>query len=324
VVPEHPIGSWVGAQTDVLNRAQASAKRLRMKKATSIETTRRKSLRAAAGGMLLASALLCGATGCSSIFNPSFINLVATPVVDSTGAVPSITIDNAPGHVPVIFINNAKFDQNLIDYFDSIGIDTSDPNLRPRVRVRTDIRYVNGNTITLEFIDGSAVVQNTVQTANGTQQNPLIPRDLLQNDLTNVVAICDVSRVQPGGGIDSQETSVEVFVPAFLKEIQIVVNDLVTTRELSQTVQPQFVPLQQDEVDANLNVTLLRNFDIRDAPVPATDLLCGSVVGFTLSGTLRLPFVQDELGAVVPGYLDTDDAAQASIPGRFEFITNVR
>lgn len=295
-----------------------------MKKATPINSIRRFRLAAAAKGVCLAAVPLVASTGCSSIFNPSFINLVATPVVDSTGRVPSITLDNAPGHVPVVFINNTRFDQNLLDYFQSIGIDTSDDNLRPRVRVRTDIRYVNGNTITLEFIDGSDIVQNSVQTSEGAQQNPLVPRDLVENDLTNIVAICDVSIVQPGGGIDEAGTSVEVFVPAFLKEVQIVVNDLVTTRELNETIQPQFVALQQDEVDDNRNIILQRNFDIRDAPVPATNLLCGSVVGFTLSGTLRVPFVQDELGAVVPGYLDTDTAAQASIPGRFEFITNVR
>jgi hypothetical protein len=111
---------------------------------------------------------LCGS--CSSLFNQSFINLVAQPVVDSTGAVPSITLDNAPGHVPIVFVNNTRFDQTLIDYFDSIGVDTSDPDLRPRVRVRTDIQYVNGNSITLEFIDGSDIVQSTVQTLTGPRK----------------------------------------------------------------------------------------------------------------------------------------------------------
>jgi hypothetical protein len=274
--------------------------------------------------LILPCIVLLSGAGCSSLFNPSFINLIATPVIDSTGRVPSITIDNAPGHVPIVFVNNTVFDQNLLNYFNSIGIDTSDPNLRPRVRVRTDIGYVNGNSITLEFIDGSDLVQSSVQTGEGVQQNPLVPTDLTENDLTNAVAICDVSIVRPGGGLDGSGTSVEVFVPAFLKQITVVVNDLITTRELDETVSPQFVALQQDDVDENQNVTLQRNYDLRDAPVPATDLLCGTVVGFTLSGTLRLPFVQDELGATVPGYLDTDAAAQASVPGRFEFATTVR
>jgi hypothetical protein len=60
-----------------------------------------------------------------------------------------------------------------------------------------------------------------------------------------------------------------VFIPAFQKVINIVTNDLVVSRELSQTIQPQFVPLQQDEVDGNQNITLQRNFDLRDVPVQA-------------------------------------------------------
>jgi len=271
-----------------------------------------------------AGALLMTGSGCSSIFNPAFINLVATPVPDASGRVPSITIDNAPGHIVVVFINNTQFDQNLLDYFDSIGVDTNDPNLRPRVRVRVDIQYVNGNTTTFEFIDGSAIVQSSVQTDEGTQVNPLVPIDLVENDLTNIVTVCDVSIVQPGGGIGSAQTSVEVFVPAFLKVVTVLVTDLVTDRELAETISPSFVPLRADEVDANFNVTLQRNFDIRDVPVPATDLLCGTVVGFTLNGTLRVPFVQDELGAVVPGYVDSDVTAEASVPGRYDFATTVR
>lgn len=268
--------------------------------------------------------------GCSSLFNQSFINLIAEPVPDASGVVPNITIDNAPGHVVVVFINNTRFDQRLINYLSSIGVDTSDENLRPRVRVRTDIRYANGNTATLEFIDGSDIIQASVVTGEGTQTNPNPPRDLTENDLTNVVAICDVSIVQPGGGIDSGETSVEVFVPAFQKVITVTESDVVgggvtiVLRELESTIPPQFVPLQPDDVDANNNVTVSRNLDIRDVPVPATNLLCGTVVGFTLSGTLELPFVQDELGAFVPGYLDTDATAEAAVPGRFDFTTTVR
>ena len=94
------------------------------------------------------------------------------------------------------------------------------------------------------------------------------------------------------------------------------VNDLVTTRELVSTLEPQFVTLAPDEVDDNLNPVVVRNFDIRDAPVPATNLLCGSSVGITITGDLRVPFVQDELGNTVPGYLDTNDTAQAALPGR--------
>jgi hypothetical protein len=274
--------------------------------------------------VMAACGLLAAGSGCSSLFNQSFINLVAQPVPDASGRVPGITLDNAPGHVVVVFINNTRFDQNLLDFFNSIGVDTSDEDLRPRVRVRVDIRYVNNNTTTFEFLDGASIVQNSVLTAEGLQVNPVVPRDLIENDLTNMVTVCDVSIVQPGGGIESAQSSIEVFVPAFLKEIEVVVTDLVVRRELNDVIPPRFVPLQTDDVDDNFNVILARNFDIRDIPVPATNLLCGTVVGFTLSGTLRLPFVQDELGAFVPGYLDTATAVQAEIPGRYDFSTTVR
>ena len=262
----------------------------------------------------------CGS--CSSVFNPSFLALTSTPTPDETGAVPNITITNAPGHVPIVFINNTRFDDNLINYLRGIGVDVDKPNLRPRIRVRVTIDYVNGGSNTIEFIDGSDIVQNSVVTADGAQANPLVPTDLVSNDLTNVVAICDVARVSPG--VDNGTVTVEVFVPVFLKTIRIVEQDLIVRRELASTTQPQFTVLQPDGVDSNNNITLLQNFDIRDVPVPATNLQCGSVVGFTISGTLRVPFVVDELGQNAPGFLDTDTLSQAASPGRFEFRTTIR
>ncbi len=273
-------------------------------------------------GLMLALVLLLGA-GCASVFNPSFIALVNTPTADAEGET-GITISNAPGHIPIVFINNTRFDQGLLNYLASIGVDVSDPDLRPRVRVRTGIEYVNGNTLTIEFLSGSDLIQTAVQTAGGVIETTLIPSSLLERDLENVVAVCNVATVKPGAAIEENELSVEVFIPAFLKEISIVTNDLIVTRELNQTIEPQFIPLQPDQVDDNFNVTLTRNFDIRDVPVPAEDLLCGVVVGFTLEGVLRLPFVQDELGQSVPGFLATDTTAQAGIPGRFSFETTVR
>ncbi len=257
-------------------------------------------------------------TGCASLFNPSFLSLVTTPTPDSAGVVNDVTLSNAPGHVPVFLINNTRFDTALIDYMESLGIDTTDTDLRPRVRVRTTINYVNGNTNTIEFLDGSDIVQGTVLTDEGIQENPLVPRQLTENSLTSVVAVCNVGTVQP-------DASIEVFVPVFLKVIGFEsTNILFNVRSLNETIPPRFTVLQRDEVDDNFNVTLQRNFDIRDVPVPASSVQCGSVVAFILSGTLRVPFVVDELGQTAPGYLDFDDAAQASNPGRFEFQTAVR
>lgn len=274
------------------------------------------------GFLILAFAL--GFGSCSSVFNPSFLALISTPSPDETGAVPSITIPNSPGHVPVVFVNNTRFDDNLLNFMSGIGVDIDQPNLRPRIRVRTNISYVNGGTNVVEFIDGSSIVQGSAVTGDGVQQNPLVPTDLTENDLDNIVAICDVARVAPGIEADNMTVTVEVFVPVFLKTIRVVEQDLIVQRELQTITQPQFSVLQGDEVDANQNITLLQNFDIRDIPVAATNLQCGSVVGFSISGTLQVPFVIDELGQNVPGFLDTDTLSQAASPGRFEFRTTVR
>ncbi|HNO80123.1 MAG TPA: hypothetical protein PKN33_18910 [Phycisphaerae bacterium] len=266
--------------------------------------------------------MVCGCvsamTGCASLFNPSFLSLVTTPSPDNNGIVNDVTLSNAPGHVPIFLINNTRFDTALIDYMESIGIDTSDPDLRPRIRVRTTINYVNGNTNTIEFLDGSDIVQGTVLTDEGIQENPLIPRQLTENTLTSVVAICNVGSIQP-------DASIEVFVPVFLKVIGFEsTNILFNVRTLNETIPPRFTVLQRDDVDENFNVTLQRNFDIRDVPVPASGVQCGSVAAFILTGTLRVPFVVDELGQTAPGFLDGDDSAEASNPGRFEFQTAVR
>jgi hypothetical protein len=270
-------------------------------------------------GVLLVAGLgllLASAGGCSSFLNPSFIALITEPTVNQTGTVSQGTLTNAPGHVPVFFINNTTFDQTLINYMSDLGIDTSDANLRPRVRLRVQIDYVNGSSNTIEFLDGSSIVQGSVLTSEGAQENPLIPRDLTENTLTNVVAVCDIAAIRP-------DVSVEVFVPVFLK-VSGFEGDLVFIRSLNETIPPQFTVLQPDQVDANFNVTLQRNFDIRDVPVPVTNVQCGSVTAFVLSGTLRVPFVQDELGQLAPGWRDADTAAQASNPGRFTFATAVR
>lgn len=267
----------------------------------------------------LASAIcvlaLSGA-GCSSVFNPSFLALVTNPVPDTSGAVPEITIENAAGHVPIFFVNNTRFDQTLLNYFADLGIDVTGDNLRPRVRMRVNIDYVNGSQNTIEFLDGSDLVQGSILTSEGAQTNPLIPASLTRSALTSIVAACNVDQVDPS-------ESIEVFVPAFLKVIAFE-GDLLTVRVLQETIPPQFVVLERDTVDENNDVTLLANFDIRDVPVPVTDVQCGSVIGFTLTGTLRVPFVLDELGLLSPGYAEDDTTSEAASPGRFEVQTVVR
>jgi hypothetical protein len=262
-------------------------------------------------------AIACG--GCSSVLNPAFLAMVTTASPDGAGVVDEITLNNAPGHVPVFFVNNTQYDQTLLDYLESVGVDVDRPDLRPRVRLRVTITYVNGNTNTFEFIDGSDLIQGSVPIEGGTQAVTLVPSALTSNELTNVVGICDIAEVRP------EANSVEVFVPVFVKVIGFEEVGIVTAvRTLNETIPPTFVPLERDVIDGSGNVTLQQNFDQRDVPVPVVNVQCGSVVGFTLTGTLRVPFVVDELGRTTPGYLDFDTAAGAASPGRFEFQTTVR
>jgi hypothetical protein len=57
------------------------------------------------------------------------------------------------------------------------------------------------------------------------------------------------------------------------------------------------------------------------------------MVGIVISGTVSVPFTapedepEDEFIAeqsAVPGFVDTDTPAEASIPGRFEFLVTVQ
>jgi len=144
--------------------------------------------------------------GCGS-FNPAFLNLL-----DSEGTGQFATIDNAPGHVVISFINNAEVDEQLIRYLESpdggslILSDVDKRALRPRIRFRIRITFAGGSTMDVEFINGSS---NFVDPSFDTRSDP----DLNQNDLDNVVVICDVQRVEV-----LPTSPIEVFMPVPLQE----------------------------------------------------------------------------------------------------------
>jgi hypothetical protein len=225
--------------------------------------------------------------------------------------VSTVTLPNAPGHVPLLLANQTTFDAALLEFLEQTGTNLDYPNLRPRVRLRVRINYVNGGSNDIELIDGSPVISNA--TATGADTVP--PPELTEGTLRSVVAVCNVLSVEP--------LQVEVFVPVTFTTIMIREAQNVVVREVTDNQPPQFTVLQADEVDANNNVTLVRNFDIRNQPVQVSDVQCGSVIGFTISGELSTTFVNFN-GAFIPGALDTDLAGAASNPGRFEFQTSVR
>ncbi|MEK7755614.1 MAG: hypothetical protein AAB385_00170 [Planctomycetota bacterium] len=228
------------------------------------------------------------------------------------------SIPNAPGHVVIVFTNQTDIDERLLAFL-KLKLNLTDDQaraLRPRIRMRVRITYVDGTFQTVEFIDGSP---NLVDPAFDTQAFP----DLNQNDLNNAVVVCDVARVEVEPG-----TNIEVFIPVELIQYQLVEStstggDTVVTFEQRGTLAPVFWPMQIDEVDQDGNVTLQRNIGVRDVPSPMPDVICGSVVAITVKGTLAVPFL-NVVSQNTPS-LDQDDLATVSrLGGRYEFNVTVQ
>lgn len=271
-----------------------------------------------------ASAFLCsvalavsllGAGSCSA-FNPAFVDVVAPGGAAST-------IDNAPGHVVIQFVNNAEVDERLIAYItsdDGGDLDLTDlerRQLRPRVRLRVQVTFTDGSINIVEFVDGSA---RLVDQAFDVTALP----DLNQNDFSNAVVLCDVARVEI-----APQTDIDVFVPVPLVQYEIVevvdANDIVVgvTAVAREVLAPQFRPLQVDQTDADGNVLVRRNIGVRDVPSPIPEPLCGSVVTIVMNGVLSVPFL-DEFGIEVPSFDQNDDSSVGGIGGRYEFVVGVR
>jgi hypothetical protein len=254
-------------------------------------------------------ALLCECTA----FNPAFVSLFS-----SNGSAGFATLPNAPGHVVIALANQTEIDERLLTFLASkiTLTDAQKRALRPRLRMRLRVTYVDGTFQTLEFIDGSP---NLVDPTFDAQAFP----DLNQNDLNNAVVLCDVARVEVEPG-----TSIEVFIPVELLQYQLVLatnvgGGTVVTFQQRGTLAPQFRPLRIDDVDADGNVTQQRNIGVRDVPSPTPNVICGSVVAITVKGTLAVPFL-DPVSAGIPSYDSADAATIARIGGRYEFIVTVQ
>lgn len=252
-------------------------------------------------------------TGCDA-FNPAFLSLI-----DASGQY--ATLDNPSGHVAIVLVNNAEVGERVLTCLESADCgcvegeicdalvlsDEEMRTLKPRVRLRVRVTLTDGSSQLIEFIDGST---NLVKPSFNVEALP----DLNQNDLNTVVVRCDVARVEV---VDP----IEVFVP-----IAWNVYDFVEPTEtvpgywrVSREERAKFVPLQVDDVDADLRTVLRRNIGIRDAPAPMDDPACGSVVAVTLDGVLTVPFFQGE-----PGYDALDEESTASVGGRYEFRVSVQ
>ncbi len=262
-------------------------------------------------GLALCGAGLC-VGGCTA-FNPSFLALF-----EPSGGGSFQSLPPPPGHVVVGLINQTEIDERLLTYLKGIMqiSDEEASNLRPRIRLRMRITYIDGTFLTVEFIDGSP---DLIDPAFDAQAFP----DLNQNDLNNAVALCDVARVEL-----EPNTSIEVFMPVELDQYQLVETtgvggDIVTSFELRGTITPQFWPLEIDTTDEDGNVILQQNIGVRDTLSPTPSVICGSVIAITVNGTLAVPFL-DEVSPNKPSFDQDDEATEAQIGGRYEFIVTVQ
>lgn len=256
--------------------------------------------------------LCLGLSGCGA-FGSGF----ASVLDGGSGAFASV--ENAPGHVVIAFVNNAEVDELLLSYLESaeggslVLTDAEKRRLRPRVRFRVEIVFTDGTPLTLEFVSGSTkLVQPDFAATSQAVLN--------QGNLDNAVVACDVASVEV------RVDTVEVFVPTQWRTFDLVAPTPTTVSFFRETGRngPEFVQLQVDDVDpATLTATVQRNISIRDLPAPVNNPSCGSVVTIVLNGTLSVPFVQTGQG-VVPGWdvLDTDRAALNG--GRFEFQVSIQ
>lgn len=263
---------------------------------------------------LKCASLVClvtvGLGGCDAL-SPGFVNVIDP---DGTSGIP--TMDNAPGHVIVSVINNAEVSERLLSYLEQRGALTDlKPPFRPRIRMRVLVTFTDGTTQEIEYITGSGTL---IEPPFDASRFP----DLNQNDRDNGVVICDVARVE----VDP-DSDIEVFIPVAMTEWELIDTGqaggaVVTQFERRAQVPPQFRVLAVDEVDADGNVTRLRNIGIRVVPAAVSDLPCGSVVAIIIDGTLAVPFFDAVDGQ--PGY-DRDDASTTgTIGGRYEFRVSVQ
>ncbi|MEE9297052.1 MAG: hypothetical protein V3W34_19090 [Phycisphaerae bacterium] len=251
--------------------------------------------------------------GCDA-FNPAFVDFVSSNF-PAAAIVPRGP--DSRGHVVVAFRNDTLFDERLLLSLIDNGMNPSlvdDPELRPRVTVRVRITFVNGETLDVEFRDGSSKI---VEPGVVSSDFP----DLIRTEQDNLVVQCDVSQVE-------LLELPSIFVPATFKTFQIreIVTGDIAFLECQETAgdPPHFELLQRDGVDATGNTTIERNFDVRDVPGAAIAPNCGSVVTIVLRGRLTIPVLTDVICPPALGVLDTDAQRRSRFPGEFALEIAVR
>lgn len=245
--------------------------------------------------------------GSCSAFNPAFVDVV---VPGGGGA----SIDNAPGHVVIQFVNNAEVNERLLSYLESeeggglVLTDAEKRDLRPRIRMRLLITYTDGSQTTVELIDGS---ENLISPPFAD----LAEADLTENELDNAVVLCDVAQVDllPGSEID-------VFIPTPIIGYEFVLLENAIVPTVAEGFLPSFRSLRVDQVDMDGNIQVRNNIDVREVFTPVNNIICGTVVTIILEGELAVPFLFNDF----PSYDINVPNSIGSIGGRYQFIVGVQ
>lgn len=258
----------------------------------------------------LVAGLLTLSGGCDAL-NPAFVDAVAPEFSDDFA-----TVQNAPGHVVIAFVNSAEVDEQLLAWLETNGgvvlTDAQKRSLRPRLRFQVQVTFTTGTTDTIEFVSGSDELVQSEFAATSANDLDQFPRN-------NNVVLCDVA------GVVVLTDTIEVFIPAQLEEHQQVLTTgpggtQNTEFILRQQIPPGFRALVIDQPAPVGGQFVQANIGVRDVPVPVTNPLCGSVVAITVSGQLSVPFnVTDS-----PSYDVDDAAAVASIGGRYTFDVSIQ
>ncbi len=147
--------------------------------------------------------------GCSDAFNPSFLRMWETPGAEGTSVFTGVSLPS--GHIPILFINDARIADNIFRYViqqaDTPSEDTIQEIIRlnpqlthdtvetilkaiiadqavdlqqiehlpPRVRIRVNVTNVDGGVQQLEFVEGLRLARQEDSVAGTPSSGELPP-----------------------------------------------------------------------------------------------------------------------------------------------------
>jgi hypothetical protein len=244
-------------------------------------------------------------------FNPAFVDVVA----GSGGA----SLENAPGHVVVAFVNNATVNERVIAYLESdaggnlVLTPAQKRSLRPVIRLSLGVQYTDGSQQRLDFIQGSREFVSPLFAAQ-------TEFDLDDPDSTNNVLVCDVDFANV-----LEDIGIEVFLSVPVAEFEFVEPTEAQPGffRLAEVIPPNFIQLQPDFVDGDGNI-IRANYAVENGPAPVINPLCGSVITITVNGEFSVPFFEAPVAGDIPSYVDDNLNEAASVGGRYSFAVSVR